>query len=159
MRSRTLAALAGVVGFVPATVGLAACGQSSGGAPTATTRDRAACTQLGTAYARFNASPGSTSAAVVYRHAITVAAQADNHQLGTAITSWVTAMHHPTGTAVPGAPYATAECQRIGIPLQFHSAGAGPGAGPNAGTTPAPGSPTSKPDAGDNSDSEGGGND
>ena len=66
-------------------------------------------------------------------------------------------MRHPTGTAVPGALVcATAECQRIGIPIQFHSSGAGPGAGPNAGTTPATGSPTSKPGTGDNSDSEGG---
>jgi hypothetical protein len=158
MRSRTLADLAGVVGLLAATVAAAGCGQSSRAAP-ATTRDRAACTQLGAAYARFNASPSSPSAAVVYHRAISVAARADNHQLGTAITSWVAAMRNPTGTAVPGAPYATAECQRIGIPLQFHSAGGGPGAGPSVGSTPASGPPTSKPDAGDNSDSEGGGND
>jgi hypothetical protein len=148
MRSRTLAALAGAVGLLGATVGLAACGQSSRAAP-ATTRDRAACTQLGAAYARFNAAPAATSSVVVYRRAIAVAAKADNHQLGTAIARWVTAMRSPTGTAVPGAPYATSECQRIGVPLRFRSSGA---------TLPA-GSPTSKPDAGDNSGSEGGGND
>jgi hypothetical protein len=145
MRSRTLA---GAIGLVAATLASAACGQSGRAAP-ATTHDRAACTQLGAAYARFNAAPAAASSVVVYRRAIAVAANADNHQLGTAIASWVTAMRSPSGTAVPGAPYAASECQRIGIPLQFRSPGA----------TPPAGSPTSKPDAGDNSDSEGGGND
>ncbi len=91
----------------------------------------------------------------MYLHAINIAGRADNHQLGTAIVSWVTAMRGATGTAAPGAPYATQECQRIGIALRFHP----PGGGPNAGTSPVSSAPIAKPDGSDSSGSEGGGND
>ncbi len=157
MRSRALAAPAGLAGLVLAAGGLTACSQHSSIA--ATSADRAVCTQLETAYATVNASPAAPAAAAVYRRAIAAGTRADNRELGTAIVDWVTAMQRPTGTAVPSVPYATSECGRIGIPLQFHVSATGPSPGPTVGTTPASRLPPSKPDAGDNSDSKGDGND
>lgn len=157
LRSRALAAQAGLAVLVLAAAGLTACsGRSS---VVATSADRAACTQLETAYSTVNASPVVPDARTVYRRAISVASRADNRQLGTAIVAWVTAMQRPTGAAVPGASYATSECRSIGISLQLHVVATVPSTGPVVGTRPDSGSPTSKPGAGDGPDSQGDGGD
>src|SRR5712664_2087326 len=100
------------------TLCLAAC--SNGSAPTSTPRDRAACTQLGDAYTKFNAWHGGARPTATYQKAITVAQRADNKQLRTAIVAWVqTMLTSRIGTSVPGATYATEECRQIGRPLRF----------------------------------------
>ncbi len=104
MRPRPVAALAGVAGLVVASAGLFACSGSNPAPPT-TAADRAACSELGAAYANFNASPAPPGAAVVYRRAISVASRADDRRLATSITSWVAAMRSPT--AEVSAPLST----------------------------------------------------
>ena len=151
MRSRARTALAG---FVLVTAGATACTQH--GSVAAQPANHAACTQLGAAYTAVNSSSATPGASAVFRRAISVATRASNRQLGSAIVDWVTAMQRPTGKAVQGAPYAIAECRRIGIPVEVHAAGTSLDPGAQPGTTPAPGSPTSKPAAGDNSDSQDG---
>jgi len=124
---------------------LVACSHTS--APTVTSRDRAACTQLGDAYAKFNAGSGEPSPTAAYENAIAVAKLADNRQLRTAIVSWVTTMLHPTaGTASTGAPYATETCRQIGLPLQFRSPSP-----PTSVLSPVPAqTPTTDSEGGDN---------
>lgn len=101
--------------------GLVSCSHPHG--PTGTIRDRAACTQLGNAYAGFNASNGGKPPIATYRRAIATARQADNTQLRVAILDWVGVMASPaSGKSATGAPYATQECRVIGQPLNFGAA-------------------------------------
>jgi hypothetical protein len=117
------------------TLCLAAC--SHGSAPTATPRDRAACTQLGDAYTSFNAWHGGVRPTATYQKAIAVAQRADNKQLRTAIVSWVqTMLTSRIGTSVSGATYATEECRQIGLPLRFGTGSTSPLQSPTPGPTP-----------------------
>jgi hypothetical protein len=117
VRARVL----GTIGAVLA-LGSAACASTHPDG-TISSRDRAACAQLGAAYARFNAASSASASSIrVYRKTIAVAGRADDAELGGAITLWASRMIHPEeGPGIPGAPYATQRCNQIGEPLRLAS--------------------------------------
>ncbi len=121
---------------------------------TGTTRDRAACTQLGNAYASFNASNGGKRPSATYQAATATAKQADNPQLRAAIPDWVGVMASPeSGKSATGAPYAAQECRLIGQPLSFGSPTQSPLPSISSPTPTDAGSPTTR---GDNEAGDGG---
>jgi hypothetical protein len=144
MPSRAMGRSVAGPGLLVLVLVLAACSHAP--AATGTTRDRAACAQLGNAYASFNAEHGSRRPIATYQKAIAVAQLADNAQLRVAIVDWVGAMSSlSSGKAASGAPYATQECRRIGLPLSFGSPAPGPAASSPSPPTHA-GSPTTEAD-------------
>ncbi len=133
-------------------LGLAACSHSK--VATGTIRDRAACTQLGNAYASFNASNGGKSSIVTYQRAIATAKQADNRKLRVAILDWVGVMSSlSSGKSATGAPYATQECRLIGQPINFGAATQAP---PPSVTSPGSSNSVSPTTDGDNQSGAGG---
>jgi hypothetical protein len=99
-------------------IGIAACSHSQTVA--ATPSDRAACTQVGAAYAALNAWNGGPRPTTKYHRAIAVAGHAHNAKLSDAISDWMTAVLDPTTVRpTPDAAYTMEECRQIGVPLQL----------------------------------------
>lgn len=109
-----------MAGLAIAILALAA-GCGSGGTA-ATAGDRAACSQLGTAFDALVAQHSGPPPSDAYRKAIATAKTADNTKLRNAITGWMNAMLSQFASQQAGldAAYAMDQCKRIGLPLRVN---------------------------------------
>jgi hypothetical protein len=108
-----------VVGVSVVALGACAHPQSVSASP----RDRAACAQVGVAYAALSAWNGGPPPTAKYREAIAAANRASNPKLSDAIADWMTNVMNPSSARPgPDAGYTMEECRQIGVPLKFTAA-------------------------------------